>query len=47
MRKVKCDNCGYEWMENVEKIYEDGQAPLIRGKRNQRKPPPKQQSTWI
>jgi DNA-directed RNA polymerase subunit RPC12/RpoP len=32
MRKVRCDNCGYEWMENVEKIYEDGQAPLTRGR---------------
>jgi hypothetical protein len=30
MRKVKCDYCGYEWMEDVEKIYEDGRTPMIR-----------------
>lgn len=32
MRKVKCPYCGYEWNENVEKIYGDGQTPVIRGK---------------
>lgn len=29
MRKIKC-KCGYEWMEDVEKIYDDGQTPIIR-----------------
>ncbi len=30
MRKVKCPKCGNEWMEDVEKTYEDGKTVVIR-----------------
>jgi DNA-directed RNA polymerase subunit M/transcription elongation factor TFIIS len=32
MRKVKCPNCGYEYQENVEKIYEDGETTVVKGR---------------
>lgn len=32
MRKVKCPNpkCKYEWMQDVEKIYNGGKTPVLR-----------------
>jgi len=30
MREVKCPKCGFEWMEDLNKIYEDGQISITR-----------------
>jgi hypothetical protein len=30
MKKIKCPKCTYEWMEDVEKTYEDGDIPVFR-----------------
>lgn len=39
MKKVKCPYCGFEWNENVEEIYDDGDAPVV--KKARATPPPR------
>jgi len=33
VKKVKCPHCGFEWNENVEGIYDDGDAPVVKKSR--------------